>query len=76
MTSTSSKLVAGTIEDASVQIHINHKINNSFAMENPENFGDGRLECTVTSPQKENGGTKDVYISFLVTTKVACLALT
>jgi sorting nexin-4 len=40
-------------------------------MENAENFGDGRLECTVNSPQKENGGTKDVYISFLVTTKVA-----
>lgn len=32
--------------------------------------GDGRLECTVDTPQKENDGTKDAYISYLVTTHV------
>ncbi|KAF2403740.1 Phox-like protein [Trichodelitschia bisporula] len=35
----------------------------------PQDFGDGRLECTVDSPLKENEGTKDVYISYLVTTR-------
>lgn len=32
--------------------------------------GDGVLECTVTSPIKENDGTKDAYVSYLVTTNV------
>lgn len=31
----------------------------------------GRLDCTVGSPLKENDGTKDAYISYLVTTQVA-----
>ena len=31
----------------------------------------GRLDCTVGSPMKENDGTKDAYISYLVTTQVA-----
>ena len=35
-----------------------------------EEFTEGRLECTVDSPQKENAGTKDVYISYLITTSV------
>ena len=30
----------------------------------------GRLECTVGSPLKENDGTKDAYVSYLVTTNV------
>lgn len=30
--------------------------------------GEGRLDCTVSSPQKENDGTKDAYVSYLVTT--------
>jgi len=34
--------------------------------------GDGVLECTVTSPIKENDGTKDAFVSYLVTTNV-CL---
>ncbi|KAK2738742.1 intercellular trafficking and secretion [Myotisia sp. PD_48] len=29
---------------------------------------DGDLECTVDSPLKENDGTKDAYISYLITT--------
>ena len=33
-------------------------------------IGDGRLECTVEAPLKENDGTKDAYISYLVTTHV------
>ncbi|EEH36606.1 autophagy-related protein 24 [Paracoccidioides lutzii Pb01] len=31
-------------------------------------IGDGMLECTVDSPLKENSGTKDAYISYLITT--------
>ena len=34
--------------------------------------GEGILECTVTSPLKENDGSKDAYVSYLVTTNV-CL---
>lgn len=32
--------------------------------------GEGTLECTVTSPLKENDGSKDAYVSYLVTTNV------
>lgn len=38
-------------------------------------IGDGVLECRVDSPLKENDGTKDAYISYLVTTTVGCLCL-
>ncbi|KAI9843415.1 MAG: intercellular trafficking and secretion [Sclerophora amabilis] len=31
-------------------------------------IGDGRLECAVDSPQKENDGTKDAFVSYLVIT--------
>lgn len=34
--------------------------------------GTATLECTVTQPMKENDGTKDAYVSYLVTTTV-CL---
>jgi len=41
--------------------------------------GDAVLECTVTSPIKENDGSKDAYVSYLVTTNVcfciSCLIL-
>jgi len=30
----------------------------------------GVLECTVSSPNKENDGSKDAYVSYLVTTYV------
>lgn len=33
-------------------------------------IGDGRLDCTVGKPLKENDGTKDAYVSYLVTTQV------
>ncbi len=33
-------------------------------------IGDGRLDCTVDKPLKENYGTKDAYVSYLVTTQV------
>ena len=33
-------------------------------------IGEGRLDCTVDTPHKENEGTKDAYVSYLVTTKV------
>jgi hypothetical protein len=39
-------------------------------MNNAQDFGDGHLECSVEKPQKENEGTKDVYISYLVITRV------
>lgn len=32
--------------------------------------GDGLLECNVEQPLKENDGTKDAYVSYLVTTNV------
>ncbi|KAL8811354.1 MAG: hypothetical protein Q9223_007550, partial [Gallowayella weberi] len=31
-------------------------------------IGSARLDCTVSSPLKENDGTKDAYVSYLVTT--------
>ena len=34
-------------------------------------IGDGKLECAVNSPLKENDGTKDAYVSYLVTTDVS-----
>ena len=33
-------------------------------------IGDARLDCTVDRPLKENDGTKDAYVSYLVTTHV------
>lgn len=36
-------------------------------------IGDGVLECQVDTPLKENEGTKDTYISYLVTTNVSLL---
>ena len=33
-------------------------------------IGDGRLDCTVDTPLKENDGTKDAYVSYLITTHV------
>jgi hypothetical protein len=35
-------------------------------------IGNGVLECTVDTPLKENDGTKDAYVSYLITTHV-CL---
>lgn len=32
--------------------------------------GEATLQCTVTAPIKENDGTKDAYVSYLVTTNV------
>lgn len=32
--------------------------------------GEGKLECEVGSPLKENDGTKDAYVSYLITTHV------
>jgi hypothetical protein len=39
-------------------------------------IGDGILECTVGSPSKENDGTKDAYVSYLITTTVGLPCLT
>ena len=33
-------------------------------------IGHGTLQCTVSQPLKEGDGTKDAYISYLVSTKV------
>ena len=34
-------------------------------------IGDGLLECAVDTPLKENDGTKDAYVSYLITTHVS-----
>ncbi|KAH8766877.1 sorting nexin-4 [Diaporthe sp. PMI_573] len=34
----------------------------------PSHGGDEILECTVTDPHTENAGTKDTYVSYLITT--------
>jgi len=34
-------------------------------------FENGRLETGVSKPQKENEGSKDSFVSYLVTTKVS-----
>jgi sorting nexin-4 len=44
--------------------------NNADAMD-LAGVGDGTLECTVTQPLKENDGSKDAYVSYLVTTTVS-----
>lgn len=36
----------------------------------PHRLGNERLECTVTAPMKENDGTKDAFVSYLITTNV------
>jgi hypothetical protein len=36
--------------------------------------GEAKLECTVTNPLKENDGSKDAYMSYLVTTTVGTLS--
>lgn len=41
--------------------------------EDPHEFNEGNLECTVSRPQKENDGTKDAFVSYLVTTNVSFL---
>jgi len=35
---------------------------------------DGTLDVTVDTPLKENDGTKDAYVSYLVTTHVSSIA--
>lgn len=38
--------------------------------------GEGVLECLVGSPIKENDGTKDAFVSYLVTTHVGLHGMT
>ena len=33
--------------------------------------GDEILECTVSDPHKENDGTKDAYVSYMITTNAS-----
>lgn len=33
-------------------------------------LGPDKLECTVTAPIKENDGTKDAFVSYLISTNV------
>lgn len=35
-----------------------------------DGIGEGMIECKVTQPIKENDGTKDAYVSYVVTTNV------
>lgn len=77
---------SGTDVDDSAQSHrdTNGKRRMSVAQDEPQagpladavdlaGIGDGMLECSVDSPLKENDGTKDAYISYLVTTHVSQL---
>lgn len=72
---------SGTDADDSAQPHpdTNGKRRMSVAEDEPQagpladavdlaGIGDGMLECAVDAPLKENDGTKDAYISYLVTT--------
>lgn len=36
-------------------------------------IADGIIECTVDTPLKENDGTKDAYVSYLITTNVSII---
>lgn len=36
-----------------------------------QRLGSERLECTVDTPIKENDGTKDAFVSYLITTSVS-----
>lgn len=36
----------------------------------PHRLGSERLECIVDTPIKENDGTKDAFVSYLITTSV------
>ena len=54
MTSTGNEPLAGPVANA----------------EDLTGIGDGILECRVDAPLKENDGTKDAYVSYLVTTHV------
>lgn len=38
---------------------------------NPHGLGREKLECQVGSPLKENDGSKDAFISYLITTHVS-----
>ena len=37
----------------------------------PHRLGSERLECVVDTPIKENDGTKDAFVSYLITTSVS-----
>lgn len=39
----------------------------------PNTLGGERLDCTVDTPMKENDGTKDAFVSYLITTNVRYL---
>ena len=69
-------------EDPSVGFPVNGKRRTSStgqqAGENADivdlgGIGEGRLDCTVDTPLKENDGTKDAYVSYLVTSHVSLL---
>lgn len=77
---------SGTDADDSAPTHrdTNGKRRMSVAQDEPQagpladavdlaGIGDGMLECSVDAPLKENDGTKDAYISYLVTTHVSLI---
>lgn len=51
--------------------HIEHQAGPNADALDLAGVGDGRLDCKVDSPQKENEGTKDAFVSYLVTTHVS-----
>lgn len=50
---------------------------NAAGMEHDEldHSGGEILDCTVSDPHKENDGTKDAYVSYLITTNVRAISL-
>lgn len=44
--------------------------NPEVPLDDPTGFGSETLECVVGSPIKENDGTKDAFVSYLITTRV------
>lgn len=49
--------------------------NTKAGMDNDEldHSGGEILDCTVSDPHKENDGTKDAYVSYLITTNVCAI---
>jgi sorting nexin-4 len=59
---------SGSIPDAEEP---GHDLNATTGLErDAPSLGNEKLECTVDTPIKENDGTKDAFVSYLITTHV------
>jgi sorting nexin-4 len=55
--------------------HDGNKAGSPKAHYDASHVGGEILECVVSDPHKENDGTKDAYVSYLITTTVGFLAV-